>query len=117
MAFTGVGLANKEGVDPRGFRGHRLDGQDFASITGTAVVTNRGINRSVKIDTSKVHQLAVRSDDGFGHELDERRVDVRCPKSRSASGARWEVRQTCRQAASPCSEDRVRADRVRRQER
>jgi hypothetical protein len=93
MAFTGVGLANKEGVDPAVSAVIDSMGKDFASITGTAVVTNRGINRSVKIDTSKV------TNSQFGQMMDSvtnsmNGVSSPLPEEPVGVGARWEVRQT-----------------------
>jgi len=93
MAFTGVGLAGKEAVDPALAAVFDSMGKDFKSITGTAVVTNRGINRSVKIDTSKV------TNPQFSQMMDSvtnsmNGVSSPLPEEPVGIGARWEVRQT-----------------------
>ena len=53
MSFTGVGLASSAGVDPAVASAIEAMSGELKTISGTATVSNRGINRQVKIDTSK----------------------------------------------------------------
>jgi len=93
MNFTGVALANTAGVDPSLTAVIDSMNNDLKAITGSATVTNRGINRQVKIDTSKVtNSQFTQMMDSVTNSLNG--VSSPLPEEAVGVGARWEVRQT-----------------------
>ena len=100
IAFTGAGLADAGAgaADPAFSATLASVSAGLKSIRGTATVTNRGINRDVRIDTSKVTTSTVSEAmdsvttmmNGMSSPLPEEPVGV---------GARWEVRQALRSGA------------------
>jgi len=93
MSFTGVGLASAAGVDPAVSAAIDAMSNELKAITGTATVTNRGINRQAKIDTSKVtNPEFAQMMDSVTNSLNG--VSSPLPEEPIGIGARWEVRQT-----------------------
>jgi Family of unknown function (DUF6263) len=66
---------------------------DLKSIMGTATVTNRGITRDLRIDTSKVaNSTFSEARDSVTHMMNG--MSSPLPEEPVGVGARWEVRQT-----------------------
>src|SRR5262245_49404044 len=93
MSFTGVGLASSAGVDPAVTAAIDAMSGELKTISGTATVSNRGINRQVKIDTSKAtNPQFTQMMDSVTNSLNG--VSSPLPEEAIGIGGRWEVRQT-----------------------
>ena len=92
-AFTGLSVESAPGVDPGLVTALKSLDADIKAIQGTATVSNRGINRSVAFDLSKVTNPQLRQMMGSLSSSMEN-LSMPLPEESVGVGARWEVRQS-----------------------
>jgi hypothetical protein len=93
IAFTGMDLQGTEGVDPSLVAALRPLGEDVKAIQGSATVSERGINKDVNFDLSKITNPQLKQMmSSLSSSMEN--LSMPLPEEPVGVGARWEVRQS-----------------------
>jgi hypothetical protein len=95
LAFTGMTADALPGMDPNMAAMVQASGAGIIALRGTFVVSDRGINRSAKLDVSKITDPTLRQLLGsLSGSIESMSMPV--PAEPVGVGAKWEVRQAIR---------------------
>jgi hypothetical protein len=93
IAFTSMDLESTPGVDPNLIAALKPLGEDIKAIQGTATVSERGINKEVNFDLSKLTNPQLKQMmSSLSSSMEN--LSMPLPEEPVGVGARWEVRQS-----------------------
>lgn len=90
LAFTKMGVG--PGADPNIAAAMEAAGASITALKGTAIVSNRGLTKSIKLDSSKVDPQMQQMLGQMTSQVEN--VSVPFPEEAIGVGGRWDVRQT-----------------------
>jgi hypothetical protein len=99
LAFTGMTPEAGPGVDPSLVEAMRQSAAGITTVKGIAIVSNRGVNRSARLDVDKLADPNLRQMlSSFSSSVES--MSMPLPEEAVGAGARWEVRQALQSAGA-----------------